>query len=135
MSISKNLRWFEWLMYISIAIHSITVFFEPGAWKGRLGVTVVALVLFQAIQAFYVLLTFGIARGRTPIWVQWLLLLFFVWGTVAAIRNFHTRYSEAPYWAIAHLSGFIVFGAALACLFFGRTRDWFKRSLRHSEGT
>jgi hypothetical protein len=120
-------------MYLSIAIHLGIVPFEPAAWEPPLARDILALVLFVGIQAFYVALTRGMARGRPIGWVKWLLPLFFVWGFAAAIRNFHDHYAASRYWAIAHMLGFVALGGALLCYFFGSARDWIRGRLWHGD--
>jgi len=112
-------------MYVAIAIRLLTIPFEPRAWTLPLSRQIIVVVVFIAFQAFYLALTFYMARASGVVWrMKWLLPLLFGLGLVAATRNFHDHYLESPYWAIAHMLGFVAFGAALACYFFGSAIDW-----------
>jgi hypothetical protein len=132
-----SLQLFRLFMYAVISIRIFAIPFEgAGVFHGPFKpISAATLIVFLGIQAIYWRLTDLMSSGRASWWQQFLLPLFFVWGAVGTARSFREDYLRAPYWELAELLAFILFGAALVCYFFAKWPNWYAEySARKSRG-
>lgn len=125
----KNVRRFEWLIYLAAAAVVILMPFQGFDLPP-------SLIVIIAVWWSFIFTLVWLAARRRQNWARCLLFGIFVLETVAGRLLIPTQYYEAR--PIEGLVGFLVVSMQAAAYYFvftGDSRDWFRKKPRAAENT